>query len=78
LEIRELRLEDPVDMDQVRTKLEEISKLQVEVRMKAIERQNKFKELLTPEQLENCAAGFQMQRFNQQSAGNMGNRGNRW
>lgn len=96
LEMRELKLEDPINMEQIRTKLEEISKLQVEVRMKAIERQTKFKELLTPEQLENCAAGFQMQGFNmgnmgkssmnkgfnpgfnQQSAVNMGIRGNRW
>ena len=96
LEMRELMLEDPVDMDQVRNKLEEISELQVEVRMKAIERQIKFRELLSPEQLENFAAGFQMQRFNmgnigntsmnkgfkpgfnQQSAGNIGNLGNRW
>ncbi len=70
LEMRELRLQDPVDIEQIRTKLEEISQLQVEVRMKAIERQIQFRELLTPEQLENCSAGFQMQRFNM---GNMGN-----
>jgi len=96
LEMRELMLAETIDMEQVRTKLEEISKLQVEVRMKTIERQTEFRELLTPEQLENCAAGFQMQGFNmgnmgnnnmnkgfnpgfnQQSAGNMGNRGCRW
>jgi Spy/CpxP family protein refolding chaperone len=96
LEMRELRLADELDMEQVKSKLEEIADLQVELRMKAVERQDKVKELLTPEQLENCAAGFQMQGFNmgnmgnasmnkgfnpgfnQQSAGNMGNRGNRW
>jgi len=70
LEMRELMLEDPVNMEQIRTKLEEISKLQVEVRIKAIERQTKFRELLTPEQLDNCAAEFQIKRFN---TGNMSN-----
>ncbi len=70
LEMRELMLEDSIDMDQVRAKLEEISQLQVEVRVKAIERQTKIQDLLTPEQLENCGLGLSMQRFNM---GNMGN-----
>jgi len=64
LEMRELMLEDSIDIDQIRAKLEEISQLQVEVRVKAIERQTKMQDLLTPEQLENCGLGLSMQRFN--------------
>ena len=66
LEIKELMLEPTLDMERVRAKLEEISKLQVELRMKAIERQTKVKKLLTDEQLENCGMGFpmKMQNFN--------------
>jgi len=82
LEMRELRLSDDIDMEQVKSKLEEIADLQVELRMKAAERQEKVKELLTPEQLENCGIGFQMQRFNMGndnfSQGFMGSRGGRW
>ncbi|MDD5638206.1 MAG: Spy/CpxP family protein refolding chaperone [Atribacterota bacterium] len=63
LELKELRLAAEVDMEQVRSKLEEIADLQVELRMKAIEKQNKVKELLTPEQLENFSLGIPMQRF---------------
>jgi len=89
LEMRELMLEDSIDMDQVRAKLEEISQLQVEVRVKAIERQTKIQDLLTPEQLENCGLGLSMQRFKMGNMGNnnfsqgfnqgfKGNQGNRW
>jgi len=89
LEMRELMLEDSIGMDQVRAKLEEISQLQVEVRVKAIERQTKMQDLLTPEQLENCGLGLSMQRFNMGNMGNnnfsqgfnqgsKGNQGNRW
>ena len=63
LELRELRMSTDPDMDQVRAKFEEISKLQLEIRMKAFEKQEKVKEILTPEQLENCQQGFQIQRF---------------
>ena len=63
LELRELRLSSDLDLNKVKEKLEEISKLQLEIRMKAFERQQKIKELLTPEQLENCRQGFQMQSF---------------
>ncbi len=58
LEMRELRLADELDMEQVNSKLEEIAALQVELRMKAVERQDKVKELLTPEQLENCGMWY--------------------
>ena len=82
LEMRELRLAPEVDLNQVRTKLEEIAALQVELRIKAFERQEKVKEILTPEQLSNFGLGFPMQRSN---AGNMRNnnfnqgcKGNRW
>ncbi len=63
LELRELRLSSDADLNQVKAKFEEISKLQLEIRMKAFEKQEKVKEILTPEQLENCRQGFQMQRF---------------
>jgi Spy/CpxP family protein refolding chaperone len=87
LELRELRLSQEADMEQVRAKLEEISELQIELRMKAFERQEKVKDLLTPEQLENCNLGMQMQRFgygmerNNSGQGFKGNqefKGNRW
>ncbi len=82
LEMRELRLADEIDMEQVKSKLEEIADLQVELRMKAVERQDKVKELLTSEQLENCGIGNQMQRFNMGSdtfgQGFKGSRGSRW
>jgi len=86
LEMKELLLEDSIDMDQVRTKLEEISKLQIEVRVKAIERQTKIQGLLTPEQLEDCGLGLSMQRFKmgnnnfsqEFNQGFKGNQGNRW
>ena len=38
--------------------MEEISKLQLEVRMKAFEKQEKVKETLPSEQLENCRQRF--------------------
>ena len=63
LELRELRLSSDPDLNQVKAKFEEISKLQLEIRMRAFERQQKVKEILTPEQLENCRQGFQMQGF---------------
>ncbi len=82
LEMRELRLASEIDMEQVKSKLEEIADLQVELRMKAVERQDKVKELLTPEQLESFGLDFPRQKFN------MGNdtfgqgfkvsRGSRW
>ncbi len=54
LELRELRLSSDPDLSQVKAKFEEISKLQLEIRMRSFERQQKVKEILTPEQLENC------------------------
>jgi Spy/CpxP family protein refolding chaperone len=82
LELRELRLDSEIDMDQVKSKLEEIADLQVELRMKAVERQGKVKELLTPEQLENCGIVFHMQGFNMGNdafgQGFKGSRGGRW
>jgi len=63
LELRELKLSPDLDLNGVKEKLEEISKLQLEIRMKSFERQQKIKELLTPEQLENYRQGFQMQSF---------------
>lgn len=82
LEIRELRLSPDVDLEQLRVKWEEIAQLQVEMRTKSIEKQEKAKEVLTPEQLENFGLGLSMQKYN---FGNMGNnnsnqafKGNRW
>ena len=84
LEMRELKFADEIDMEQVKSKLEEIAALQVELRMKATERQMQVKELLTPEQLENCGIGFKMQKFNMGNSafgfdqGFKGSRGGRW
>ncbi len=63
LELREIMLASPIDMLEARAKLEEIASLQVEMGVKAIENQEKVKELLTPEQLESFGLGFQMPRF---------------
>ncbi|MCK9268418.1 MAG: hypothetical protein M0P14_06890 [Alkaliphilus sp.] len=62
LELRELGLSTDLDLNSVKAKLEEISRLQLGIRMKAFERQEKIKELLTPEQLENCK-GLKVQKF---------------
>jgi Spy/CpxP family protein refolding chaperone len=79
LEIKELMLESSVDMDQVRVKMEEIAQLQVELRMKAVERQDKVQELLTPEQLESFGLGSSMQKFGMGSYNcKQGFKGNRW
>jgi len=82
LELKELMLASPADMDQVRVKMEEIAQLQVELRMKAFERQDKVKELLTPEQLESFGLGFPMQKFNMGNnnfcRGFKESRGSRW
>jgi len=79
LEIKEMMLESSLDMDQVRVKMEEIAQLQVELRMKAFERQDKVKEVLTPEQLESFGLGSPMQKF---GMGNYnckeGFKGSRW
>ncbi len=53
LEVKELLREDPVDLEKIRAKWEEIAQLQVELKVKALENQQKVKEVLTPEQLEN-------------------------
>lgn len=63
LELRELKLSPDLDLNGVKEKLEEISKLHLEIRMKSFERQQEVKGVLTPEQLDNCQQGFQMQRF---------------
>lgn len=63
LELRKLRLSSELDLNHVKAKLEEISKLQIEIRMKPFERHVKIKEILTPEQLENYRHDLQMQRF---------------
>jgi len=81
LELRELRLADELDMEQVRAKLEEIAEIQVELRIKALERQDKVKELLTPEQLESFGLGFQMQGFGhgmEKFGSSQGLKGSRW
>ena len=75
LELRELRLSSDTDLNQVKAKLEEVSKLQLEIRMKSFERQQEVKEILTPEQLENCRQGFQMQRFSLEMGRFNSNRG---
>ncbi len=82
LELKELMLASPADMDQVRVKLEELAQLQVELRMKTFERQDKVKELLTPEQLKSFGVGSPMQKFGMESHKLnqvfKGSRGGRW
>lgn len=63
LEVRELMMEDPLDMTKVRAKWEEIAQLQVELKVKALENQQKVKEVLTPEQLAKCPLCFSRFRF---------------
>ena len=63
LELRKLKLSSELDLYQVKEGLEEISKLQIEIRMKTFEIHGKIKEILTPEQLENYRQGFQIQKF---------------
>ncbi len=63
LEVRELMMEDPLDMTKVRAKWEEIAQLQVELKVKALENQQKVKEVLTPEQLAKCPLCFSRLRF---------------
>lgn len=83
LELGELRLSSDLDLNKVKEKLGEISKFQLEIRMKAFERQQKIKELLTPKQLENYRQGFQIQKFDSgisrfRSHFGRGCRGNCW
>jgi Spy/CpxP family protein refolding chaperone len=59
LEVKELLRGDPVDLEMVRAKWEEIAQLQVELKVKALENKQKVKELLTPEQLEKIVQVFQ-------------------
>ncbi len=73
LEIRELMMKDPVDMEKIRAKWEEIAQIQVELRMKAMEYQLKIKEVLTPEQLEKYFMGFSNFKYHRDMVGS--NRG---
>jgi Spy/CpxP family protein refolding chaperone len=56
-------MEEPLDMAKIRAKWEEIAQLQVELKVKALENQQKVKEVLTPEQLAKCPMGFPRLRF---------------
>jgi Spy/CpxP family protein refolding chaperone len=79
LELQELLLESTVDMDKVRTKLEEMASLQVQVKMKAIEHQIKLKEVLTEEQLEELSSCFPMPGCSQDRFDSRREiKGNRW
>jgi Spy/CpxP family protein refolding chaperone len=63
IEIREMMMEDPIDMEKIRAKWEEIAQIQVELRIKALENQIKIKEVLTQEQLAECPISFSGTRF---------------
>jgi Spy/CpxP family protein refolding chaperone len=63
LEVKELMMEDPVDLEKVKAKWEEIAQLQVELKIKSLENQQKIKEVLTPEQLAKCPMRFPRFRF---------------
>ncbi len=64
LEIRELARQNPVEMDSIKTKWEEMAKIQIELRMKTLENQQQIKQLLTPEQLEKFNLNCPIQRRN--------------
>lgn len=64
LEIRELARQNPVEMESIKTKWEEMAKIQIELRMKTMENQQQIKQLLTPEQLEKFNLNCPIQRRN--------------
>lgn len=49
-ELHTLKMADPVDVDQVRDKLEEMSELRIDIQIKALEARVKMEQVLTPEQ----------------------------
>jgi Spy/CpxP family protein refolding chaperone len=69
LEVKELLLEPLTEMTKIKEKFEEIAELQVEIRVKTIERYLEIKELLTPEQQAKLPLGVPSQIFARQNMG---------
>jgi len=63
LEVNALLLEPQTELVKIRAKLEEISNLQVELKIKTIEKYLEVKDLLTPEQQEKLPLGIPSQIF---------------
>lgn len=69
LEVKALLLEPLTEMTKIKAKFEEIAELQVEIRVKTIERYLEIKGLLTPEQQAKLPLGVPSQIFAQQKMG---------
>jgi Spy/CpxP family protein refolding chaperone len=69
LEVKALLLEPLTEMTIIKEKFEEIAELQVEIRVKTIERYLEIKGLLTPEQQAKLPLGVPSQIFAQQKMG---------
>ena len=63
LEVKALLLESQTELVKIRAKLEEIADLQVELKVKTIEKYLEVKDLLTPEQQEKLPLGVPSQIF---------------
>jgi len=63
LEVEALLLEPKIELVKVRAKLQEIADLQVELKVKTIEKYLEVKDLLTPEQQEKLPLGIPSQIF---------------
>ena len=69
LEVKALLLEPLTEMTKIKAKFEEIAELQVEIRVKTIERYLEIKGLLTPEQQAKLPLGIPSQIFAHQKMG---------
>jgi Spy/CpxP family protein refolding chaperone len=69
LEVKVLLLEPLTEMTKIKAKYEEIAELQVEIRVKTIERYLEIKGLLTPEQQAKLPLGVPSQIFTYQKMG---------
>jgi len=69
LEVKALLLEPLTEMTKIKAKFEEIAELQVEIRVKTIEKYLEIKGLLTPEQQAKLPLGVPSQIFTQQKMG---------
>ena len=69
LEVKALLLQPLTEMTKIKAKYEEIAGLQVEIRVKTIERYLEIKGLLTPEQQEKLPLGIPSQIFSYQKMG---------
>ncbi len=69
LEVKALLLEPKTELVKVRAKLQEIADLQVELKVKTIEKYLEIKDLLTPEQQEKLPLGAPFQIFSLEKFG---------